>query len=348
MLLKPRAFAPIDIAIDLGTSKTAIFLKDEGIVANAPSVLALRQRKSGRQDVIAIGEEARQMIGKEPQSVSVIRPLKCGVVEHFEAAKLLLQMLMKQAGLTRWIARPRVLIGAPCSISDIEKRAVHDAASSLNARRVHIIEEPLAAAIGAGVKIEDPVANLVIDIGSGITEVILISMGGIVLSESVRVGGDDFDQELIEYFRRQFKLRIGQQTAEYIKTSHYDVFSEQQQVTIPVKGICAATRLPRVVEVTPRQIKGVMAKPLAFILETIRKVLETSPPELSGDLISRNITLTGGGAMLKNLDRLVTETFGITAKVATNSSDTVVLGGGKMLAEIKHLTSQKSYSLSRS
>lgn len=347
MLLKSRAFAPVDIAIDLGTSKTAIFLKDEGIVANAPSVLALRHRKSGRDDVIAIGEEARQMIGKEPQSVSVIRPLKSGVVEHFEATKLLLRMLMKEAGLTRWVSRPRVLIGAPCSISDIEKRAVHDAAVSLNARTVHIIEEPLAAAIGADIRIEEPAANLVVDIGSGITEVILISMGGIVISESVRVGGDDFDDELIEYFRRQFKLRIGQQTAEFIKTTHYDVYGEAGRAAIPVKGFCAATRLPRIVEVTPAQIKGVMDKPLAAILETIRKVLETSPPELSGDLVNRHITLAGGGAMLKNLDRLVSETFGIEARVASNSSNTVVLGGGKMLAEISRLVGSKSFPLAR-
>lgn len=327
----------MDLAIDLGTSRTAVFVKSEGVVFEEPSVVCFRAHKSGRS-VIAVGESADQIRGKEPFGVEAIRPLRNGVIDHLEATKTMLQEIARITKINRPFAKPNVLIGAPYHISDIEKRAVRDAANSFRAGAVTIVEEPVAAAIGADIDISESVANMVVDVGSGITEVVVLSLGGIVHSEAIRIGGDAITDCLIAYFRHHHALHVGERTIECLKPILCDVEGQSEEVIL-VKGTDVITRLPQTRQVLQSQISAAIQSPVNEIVRTIRRAFENTPPMLSGDLVDRGIVLTGGASMLKNFDRLIERVVGVPVRLADNPRGATVRGVGRMLEEARLLKS---------
>lgn len=335
-LLNP--FATVDIAIDLGTARTSIFSNGQGIIVNEPSVIALRTTRSGSEEVVAWGTEAQRMLGKEPSGMSVIKPLRAGVVEHVKAASLMVQSIARKQGIGRHFKKPRVLIGAPHSISDIERRAVRDVAMSLGAKSVHIMEEPLAAAVGAGLQIVEPAAHMLVDIGSGITEVVVISMAEIALAESVRVGGDTITQDIIRSMAKRFNLAIGEHTAEMIKHTLCDVTLSEPHKTIDVRGLDMQQRLPRMISYSAQDARLAIDKSLNVIVNTIHKALEQTPPMLAADLVERGIILSGGGSLLKNIDKLIASHTLLPVRIAEDPLANVIRGGGEMLQDLGKLS----------
>ncbi len=334
-LLNP--FAAVDIAIDLGTACTSIFAQGQGVIINEPSVIAFRTNRSGNEEVVAWGREAQRMLGKEPHGIQVIKPLRAGVVEHVKAASLMVKTVARQHGIGRHFKKPRVLIGAPYAISDIERRAVRDVAMALGARSVHIMEEPLAAAVGAGLDIATPAAHMVVDIGSGITEVVVISMAEIVLAESVRVGGDTVTQNIIRSMAKRFNLAIGEHTAETIKHSLCDVMLTDPHKTMDVRGLDLHQRLPRMISYSAQDARLAIEKSLNIIVNTIHRALEQTPPMLAADLVERGISLSGGGSLLLNLDKLIAEKTRLPVQVTNDPLANVIRGGGLMLQDLKKL-----------
>ncbi len=330
-------FRSADVAIDLGTSRTSVFVKSEGLVFAEPSVVCFRNQKSGRAP-IAIGESADQIRGKEPIGVVTVRPMRNGVIDHLEATKTMLKEITRLTKICRPLMKPNILIGAPYLISDIEKRAVRDAANSIRAASVTIIEEPVAAAIGANIDISESIANMVVDIGSGITEVVVFSLGGIVHSEAIRVGGDAITEALVSYFRHHHELHVGERTVENLKSVLCDVDSLSDEPVV-IKGTDVATRLPQTRVARQSQVMEAINGPITEIIRTVKRAFENTPPMLSGDLVDRGIVLTGGGSMLKNLDRLIESSLGIPVVLADNPRGATVRGAGRMLEEIKLLKS---------
>lgn len=330
-------FKSPDIAIDLGTSQTSVFVKSEGLVFAEPSVISFRNHRSGLKP-IAVGESADLMRGKEPVGVSTVKPLRSGVIDRLEATKTMLRQIANLTKIDRSLAKPNVLIGAPFLISQIERRAVREAASAIRAASVTIIEEPVAAAIGANLDISESVANMVVDIGSGITEVVVLSLGGIVHSEAIRVGGDAITDALVSYFRHHHDLHVGERSIESLKAQLCDIqcFSDEPVI---VKGTDVKTRLPQSKVVVQSQVIDAIRVPLMEIIGTIKRAFECTPPMLSGDLVDRGIVLTGGGSMLKNLDRLIESILNVPVKVADNPRGATVRGAGRMLEESKLLAS---------
>ena len=326
-----------DLAIDLGTATTLTFVKGKGIVSNEPSVVAVQRGANGVKKVLAVGKEAKEMLGRTPGNIVAVRPMKDGVIADFEVTEAMLRYFITRAHNRRTLVRPRIIICVPSGITEVEKRAVRDSALAAGAREVYLIEEPMAAAIGAGMPITEPSGNMIVDIGGGTTEVAVISLAGIVMSKSIRVGGDKMDEAIVQHIKRKYNLLIGERTAEEIKKSIGSAYPLEEVLTIEVKGRDLVAGVPKTLTINSDEIRDALAEPVNAIVEAVRVVLERTPPELSADIVDRGIVLSGGGSQLKNLDVLLREETGLPVMVSENPQLAVVLGTGKALDELKLL-----------
>ena len=326
-----------DLAIDLGTATTLTFVKGKGIVSNEPSVVAVQRTGNGVKKVLAVGKEAKEMLGRTPGNIVAVRPMKDGVIADFEVTEAMLRYFITRAHNRRTLVRPRIIICVPSGITEVEKRAVRDSALAAGAREVYLIEEPMAAAIGAGLPITEPSGNMIVDIGGGTTEVAVISLAGIVMSKSIRVGGDKMDEAIVSHIKRKYNLLIGERTAEDIKKSIGSAYPMEEVLTVEVKGRDLVAGVPKTLTINSDEIRDALAEPVNAIVEAVRVVLERTPPELSADIVDRGIVLSGGGSQLKNLDVLLREETGLPVMVSENPQLAVVLGTGKALDELKLL-----------
>jgi rod shape-determining protein MreB len=324
-----------DLAIDLGTANTLVYVKGKGIVLSEPSVVAVSMNSRAKSRVLAVGLEAKNMLGKTPGNIVAIRPMRDGVIADFEVAEAMLRHFIHKVHNRRTFVRPRIIIAVPSGITQVEKRAVRESAESAGAREVFLIEEPMAAAIGAGLPISEPTCNMVVDIGGGTTEVAVISLNGIVYSRSVRVAGDKMDAAIIQYIKRKYNLLIGERTAEIIKTTIGNAYPDPQNLeTIDVKGRDLASGIPKILSIDSEEIREAISEQIDAIVETVKIALEQTPPELSADIVDRGVILTGGGALLKNLDKLLRKETNLPITVAERPLETVALGSGKVLDNI--------------
>ncbi|MEA3639015.1 MAG: rod shape-determining protein [Lamprobacter sp.] len=332
-LRRIRGLFSNDLSIDLGTANTLIYTRGQGIVLDEPSVVAIRQdQDGGRKSVAAVGEEAKQMRGRTPQNIVAIRPLKDGVIADFTVTEKMLQYFIHKVHESRLIRpSPRVLICVPCGSTQVERRAIKESAYGAGAREVYLIEEPMAAAIGAGLPVDEPQGSMVLDIGGGTSEVAVISLNGIVFSSSARIGGDTFDDSIINYVRRNYGTFIGEATAERIKHSIGTAFPGEEVLEIEVRGRNLAEGMPRSFSLNSNEILEALQEPLHSIVSAVKNALEQTPPELGADVAERGIVLTGGGALLRDLDRLISEETGLPVVVAENPLTCVARGGGKAL-----------------
>ncbi|MCA9669266.1 MAG: rod shape-determining protein [Myxococcales bacterium] len=326
-----------DMAIDLGTATTLTYVKDRGIVAHEPSVVAVQKNGNGSSRVLAVGKEAKEMLGRTPGNIVAIRPMKDGVIADFEVTEAMLRYFITRAHKRKTLVRPRIIICVPSGITEVEKRAVRDSALAASAREVYLIEEPMAAAIGAGLPITEPSGNMIVDIGGGTTEVAIISLAGIVYSKSVRVAGDKMDEAIIQHMKRKYNLLIGERTAEQIKKSIGNAYPTEDVLTMDVKGRDLVAGVPKTITTNSDEIRESLAEPINAIVEAVRVVLERTPPELSADIVDKGIVLTGGGAQLRNLDILLREETGLPVMLSDDPEAAVVLGTGKALDELKLL-----------
>ena len=321
-----------DLAIDLGTANTLVYVKGKGIVLSEPSVVAVSTIPRAKSRVLAVGIEAKKMLGKTPGSIVAIRPMRDGVIADFEVTEAMLRHFIHKVHNRRTFVRPRIIVAVPSGITQVEKRAVRESAESAGAREVFLIEEPMAAAIGSGLPITEPTCNMVVDIGGGTTEVAVISLKGIVYSRSVRVAGDKMDSAIIQYIKRKYNLLIGERTAEIIKTTIGNAYPDPQNLeTIEVKGRDLASGIPKILSIDSEEIRVAISEQIDAIVETVKIAMEQTPPELSADIVDRGIILTGGGALLKNLDKLLREETSLPITVADRPLETVALGSGKAL-----------------
>ena len=319
-----------DLAIDLGTANTVLYVKGKGIVLREPSVVAVRQDAGGSK-VLAVGQEAKQMLGKTPGNIRAIRPIKDGVIADFEVTEAMLRYFIKKVHNRKTLVHPRIMISVPSGITQVEKRAVKESAESAGAREVYLIEEPMAAAIGANLPITEPTANMVVDIGGGTTEVAVISLAGIVYAKSVRVAGDKMDESILQYIKRKHNLAIGERTAELIKTSIGNVLPEEPYESMDIKGRDLVSGVPKTLTVTADEIQSAISEQVDVIIEAVKVALEVTPPELAADIVDQGIVLTGGGALLKNLDLALKNETGMPIIVTDDPLSSVVLGSGKAL-----------------
>ncbi len=327
-----------DMAIDLGTANTLVYVKGKGIVLSEPSVVAVRTDNRAKNRILAVGAEAKRMLGRTPGNIVAIRPIKDGVIADFEVAEAMLRHFIRIVHNRRSLIRPRIIICVPSGITQVEKRAVKESAESAGAREVFLIEEPMAAAIGAGLPITDPTCNMVVDIGGGTTEVAVISLAGIVYSRSIRVGGDKMDEAIVQYIKRKYNLLIGERTAELIKTNIGNAYPNPENIeTIEVKGRDLVSGIPKILAIDSEEIRVAIAEQIESIVETVKTALEQTPPELAADIVDTGIVMTGGGALLKNLDKLLREETSLPITVTDDPLSTVALGSGKVLEEIKLL-----------
>ncbi len=326
-----------DLAIDLGTANTLVYVRGKGIVLTEPSVVAVRKDERGANKVVAVGKEAKIMLGKTPGNITAIRPMKDGVIADFEVAEAMLRYFIRKVHNRRAFVRPRVIICIPSGVTQVERRAVRESAQSAGAHEVYLIEEPVAAAIGAGLPITEPVCNMVVDIGGGTTEVAIISLAGIVYSRSVRVGGDKMDQDILQDVKRKYNLLIGETTAELIKITLGNAYPLGETETMMIKGRDLVTGLPHPLEVNSDEIREAIQEQIDAILATIKVALEQTPPELAGEIVDRGIVLTGGGALIKNLDHFLRLKTGLPIMLTEDPLSDVVLGAGKALEEIEVL-----------
>ncbi len=324
-----------DLGIDLGTANSLVYVKGRGVVLREPSVVAI-QKDTGQ--ILAVGEEAKQMIGRTPGNIVAIRPLKDGVIADFDTTQAMIRYFINKALRgRRFFLRPRVVIGVPSGVTTVEERAVREAALQAGAREVYLIEEPLAAAIGAGLPVHEPIGNMIVDIGGGTTEVAVISLGGIVTSRSIRVAGDEMDEAIIQYVKKHYSLMIGERTAEEIKIKIGSAYKPEGRGSEDVRGRDLVTGLPKTIRVSAEQIYEALSEPVAAILEAIKATLERTPPELAADIMDRGIIMAGGGALLKGLDRLVSEQTGMPVSLADDPLLAVVRGTGYVLDNIEIL-----------
>ena len=326
-----------DLAIDLGTANTLIYVKGKGIVSCEPSVVAVLKDERGIKRVHAVGREAKEMLGRTPGLIHAVRPLRDGVIADFEITEAMLKYFIDKALSRRTLVKPRIVICVPFGITEVEKRAVRESAESAGAREVYLIEEPMAAAIGAGLPVTEPTGNMVVDIGGGTTEVAVISLAGIVFSQSIRVGGDKMDDAIIAYMKRKYNLLVGEQTAERVKCQVGNAYPLDEPMTMEVKGRDLVAGVPRTVVVNSDEIRDALAEPINAIVEAVMSSLEKTPPELSADIKDKGIVLTGGGALLKNLDVLLREETGLPVMVSDDPISAVVLGSGKALDHMELL-----------
>jgi rod shape-determining protein MreB len=320
-----------DLAIDLGTANTLVYVKDKGIVCDEPSVVVMR--KDNRK-VIAVGTEAKEMMGKTPANIITIKPLKDGVIADFDATGEMLKYFINKAHNRKCFISPRIIIGVPSGITQVEQRAVKDAAIASGAREVYLIEEPMAAAIGVGLPVGEPYGNMIVDIGGGTTDVAVISLDGIVCSKAVKVGGDKMDEAIISYIKRKYSLMIGERTAELIKINIGSAYPLNSNKTMEIKGRDLISGIPKAITITEDEIREALHEPISLIIETIKVTLENTPPELASDIADRGIVLAGGGALLKGLDILIRENTGVTVVIPDDPLKAVVRGCGAMLDKL--------------
>jgi rod shape-determining protein MreB len=323
-----------DMGVDLGTANTLVYVRRVGIVLREPSVVAKRLEDG---QVLAVGEAAKRMIGRTPGDIVATRPLRDGVIADFDTTAAMLQYFIKRAADGRMWIRPRVVVGIPSGCTEVEKRAVIDATIQAGARDAFLIEEPMAAAIGAGLPVSEPVGSMVVDIGGGTTEVAVIALGGIVTSKSIRVAGDECDEAIIQYARRAYNLLIGERSAEEIKIAIGSAFPDREERAVDVRGRDLVSGLPRTVRMTSSEIREAMAEPVQAIVDAVKQTLERTPPELSADIVDRGIILAGGGALLRGIDRLLAEETGMPVSLTEDPLASVVMGTGRALEEIETL-----------
>ena len=322
-----------DLAIDLGTANTLIYIRGMGIVSNEPSVVAVQQDARGGRKVLAVGKEAKEMLGRTPGNIVAIRPMKDGVIADFEITEKMLSHFIHRAHNRSTLVRPRIVIGIPSEVTQVEKRAVKDSALKAKASEVYLVDQAMAAAIGAGLPITEPSGNMVVDIGGGTTDIAVISLAGIVYSKSVRVAGNEMDESVIQYIKKKYNLLVGERTAEQIKFEIGSAFPLDEPMTMEIKGRDLIEGIPKTLTVTDAEIREALTEPVAIIVNAVRVALERTPPELSADIVDRGIVLTGGGSLLRNLDRLLREETGLPVSVAEDPLSSVVLGTGKMLSD---------------
>ena len=326
-----------DLAIDLGTANTLIYAKDRGIVVREPSVVAVQKESRGEKRVLAVGKEAKDMLGRTPGGIQAIRPMKDGVIADFEVTEAMLRYFILRAHQRKTFVHPRIIICVPYGITEVEKRAVRESAESAGAREVYLIEEPMAAAIGAGPPITQPSGNMIVDIGGGTTEVAVISLAGIVHSNSIRVGGDKMDEAVMLHMKTKYNMLIGERTAEQIKCTIGMAYPSDEVLTMSIKGRDQTAGLPRTQTINSDEIRDALSEPIRQIVQGVRTALEHTPPELSADIVDKGIVLTGGGALLKNLDILIREETGLPVLIADDPLTCVVMGCGKALDEFELL-----------
>ncbi|HHV97918.1 MAG TPA: rod shape-determining protein [Clostridiaceae bacterium] len=323
-----------DIGIDLGTANTLVHVKGKGIVIREPSVVAINKKTNA---IIAVGDAAKEMIGRTPGDIIAIRPMKDGVIADYDITLSMLKYFIKKATSSSIISKPRVIICVPSGVTEVEKRAVEDATYQAGAREVGLIEEPMAAAIGANLPVDEPVGSMVVDIGGGTSEVAVISLGGIVTSRSLRIAGDDFDESIVNYIKKEYNLMIGERTAEEIKITIGSAYPKLSEQSMTIRGRDLITGLPKNIEITSTEIMEALKDPIGAIVDAIKYTLERTPPELASDIVDRGIMLTGGGALLNGLDKLIMEETGMPVYVAENPLDCVALGTAKVLEDIETL-----------
>ncbi|MFZ4593573.1 MAG: rod shape-determining protein [Verrucomicrobiaceae bacterium] len=334
MFARLFGFASRDIGIDLGTANTLVYVKDHGIVLREPSVVAI---KTGTNEVVAVGDDAKRMLGRTPGGITAIRPLKDGVIADFRVTEAMLRHFIRKVHNRRGFVRPRVVIAVPSGITEVEKRAVKESAEQAGAREVYLMQEPMAAAIGVGLPVQEAAGNMIVDIGGGTTEVAIISLSGIVYSRSVRVAGDELDEAIINYMKRAYNLMIGERTAEEIKLRIGSAFPQGKESTMEVKGRDMVAGLPKTITITSQEVREAMLEPLNTIIDAVRTTLERCPPELSADLVDRGIMLAGGGALLRGLDKLLQEETALPVHVAEDPLSAVAEGTGRVLSELEFL-----------
>ncbi|SUZ72118.1 uncharacterized protein METZ01_LOCUS24972, partial [marine metagenome] len=324
-----------DLAIDLGTANTLVNVKGQGIVLREPSVVAIN---SDTKEVQAVGEEAKQMLGRAPASITAIRPMKDGVIAHFEVTeKMISNFIRKVHNNRKTLVRPRVVIAVPSGITQVEKRAVRDSAESAGAREVFLIEEPMAAAIGVDLPVQEPTGNMIIDIGGGTTEVAIISMSGIVFSRSVRIAGDEMDEAIVNYIKKKYNLLIGERTAEEVKIHIGSAYPLNEPMTMEVKGRDLIAGIPKTLTVSDKEIRKALTETFGAIVEAVKIALERTPPELAADIVDKGVVIAGGGSLIKGLDILLKEATGLPITLAMDPLSAVALGAGKVLADPKLL-----------
>jgi rod shape-determining protein MreB len=323
-----------DLAIDLGTANTLVYVKGKGITLSEPSVVAVHRDVRGVKKMLAVGEEAKKMLGRTPGNIIAIRPMRDGVIADFEITEAMLHHFILQVHNRKKLVRPRIIISIPSGITPVERRAVKEAAESAGAREVYLIEEPMAAAIGSGLPITEAVGSMVVDIGGGTTEVAVISLAGIVYSRSVRVAGDRMDEAIVQYMKRKHSLLIGERSGEMIKTAIGCAYPNEEVLTVDVRGRDLISGIPKVIEISSDEVREAIAEPVGMIVDVVRNALENAPPELAGDIVDRGIVLTGGGALLRNLDVLLREETGLPISITDDPLSTVARGAGIALDEI--------------
>ena len=328
------SFVGRDMAVDLGTANTLVYVRGRGIVLNEPSVVAININTGG---ILAVGSEAKRMIGRTPGNIIAIRPLKDGVIADFDTTERMLRYFIQKVHKRRHLAKPRLIICVPSGITGVEQRAVKDAGYAAGARKVFIIEEPMAAAIGANLPVHEPTGNMVVDIGGGTSEVAVISLGGIVTSLSIRVGGDELDNSIIAFVKKEYSLMLGERTAEEIKMAIGSAFPLPDEPQAEIRGRDLVSGLPRTIVVTAEEIRRAMDEPVHAIIDSVKATLDRTPPELSGDIMDRGIVLTGGGALLRGLDERLRHETGMPIIIADHPLECVALGSGKCVEEFDAL-----------
>ncbi len=323
-----------DMGIDLGTATTLVFVKGEGVVLCEPSVVAIER---GTSHVLAVGDEAKRMLGRTPGNIVAIRPMKDGVISDFEITEAMLRYFIKKVHHRKVLVRPRIVIAIPSGITEVEKRAVKDSAERAGAREVFLIEEPIAAAIGVGLPIQEPVGNMIIDVGGGTTEIAVISLAGTVFSKSIRIGGDEMNEAIIEYLKKTYNLMVGERTSEDIKIKIGSAYPLEEEMSMEVKGRDMVAGLPKTVTITSEEIRESLQEPLRAILEVTKVSLERTPPELAADLIDHGIVMAGGGSLLRGLDKLISEETGLPVHITDDPIVAVANGTGIVLSEIQYL-----------
>lgn len=323
-----------DLAIDLGTANTLVYVKGRGIVANEPSVVAVQSNGRATRKIVAVGTEAKNMRGRTPTGITAVRPMKDGVIADFEITEEMLRYFIRKAHNRRALFRPRVIVCVPFGITEVEKRAVRESAESAGAREVYLVEEPMAAAIGAGLPVTEASGSMIVDIGGGTTEVAVISLKGIVYSQSIRVGGDKMDEAIIQYVKKSYNVAIGERTAEQIKIAIGTALPTGEDHVVEIRGRDLIGGLPKTIQVSEAEIRDALAEPVKQIVEVVRQALEKTPPELASDIVDRGITLAGGGSLLKHLDTLLCRETGLPVVLAEDPLTAVVLGSGKILDQL--------------
>jgi len=323
-----------DIGIDLGTANTLVYVKDKGIVLREPSVVAI---STSSRKVLAVGEEAKRMLGRTPGNIQAIRPMKDGVIADFDITEAMLRYFIRKVHSNSFRVAPRVIIAIPSGITEVEKRAVKESATHAGAREVLTIEEPMAAAIGVGLPVDEPAANMIVDIGGGTTEIAIISLAGVVFSKSIRVAGDELDTAIINYMKRAYNLLIGERTAEEIKMKIGSAYPLEEELAMEVKGRDSVAGLPKTIHITSQEIREALGDTIAAIVDAVRNALERCPPELSADLVDRGFVMAGGGSLLRGIDRLLSDKTGLPVTVADDPLSAVANGTGIVLSDLNFL-----------